>query len=145
MVAIIRGSADVDEARGTLMSRFELSEIQANHILDMPLRRLTALETEKLREEHAELMELIAELESILASEQLQRGVVAEELTAIREKFGDGRRSRIIPDEGDMSLEDLIADEDLVVSVTAGGYIKAVLARAYKTQGRGGRGVRGAA
>ncbi|MET0831135.1 MAG: DNA gyrase subunit A [Acidimicrobiia bacterium] len=145
VVAIIRGSADVDEARGTLMSRFELSEIQANHILDMPLRRLTALETEKLREEHAELMELIAELESILASEQLQRGVVAEELTAIREKFGDGRRSRIIPDEGDMSLEDLIADEDLVVSVTAGGYIKAVLARAYKTQGRGGRGVRGAA
>ena len=145
VVAIIRGSADVEEARGTLMSRFELSEIQANHILDMPLRRLTALETEKLREEHAELMELIAELESILASEPRQRGVVAEELTAIRDKFGDGRRSRIIPDEGDMSLEDLIADEDLVVSVTAGGYIKAVLARAYKTQGRGGRGVRGAA
>ncbi len=145
VVAIIRGSADVEEARGTLMSRFELSEIQANHILDMPLRRLTALETEKLREEHAELMELIAELESILASEPRQRSVVAEELTAIRDKFGDGRRSRIIPDEGDMSLEDLIADEDLVVSVTAGGYIKAVLARAYKTQGRGGRGVRGAA
>jgi DNA gyrase subunit A len=71
--------------------------------------------------------------------------VVAEELTAIREKFGDGRRSRIIPDEGDMSLEDLIADEDLVVSITASGYVKAVLARAYKTQGRGGRGVRGAA
>ncbi len=145
VVAIIRGSADVEEARGTLMSRFELSEIQANHILDMPLRRLTALETEKLREEHAELMELIAELESILASEPRQRSVVAEELTAIRDKFGDGRRSRIIPDEGDMSLEDLIADEDLVVSVTAGGYIKAVLARAYKSQGRGGRGVRGAA
>jgi DNA gyrase subunit A len=145
VVAIIRGSADVEEARGTLMSRFELSEIQANHILDMPLRRLTALETEKLREEHAELMELIAELESIRASEPRQRSVVAEELTAIRDKFGDGRRSRIIPDEGDMSLEDLIADEDLVVSVTAGGYIKAVLARAYKTQGRGGRGVRGAA
>jgi DNA gyrase subunit A len=145
VVAIIRGSADVDEARGTLMSRFELSDIQANHILDMPLRRLTALETEKLREEHAELMELIAELESILASEPRQRAVVAEELTAIREKFGDGRRSRIIPDEGDMSLEDLIADEDLVVSITASGYVKAVLARAYKTQGRGGRGVRGAA
>jgi DNA gyrase subunit A len=145
VVAIIRGSADVDEARGTLMSRFELSDTQANHILDMPLRRLTALETEKLREEHAELMELIAELESILASEPRQRAVVAEELTAIREKFGDGRRSRIIPDEGDMSLEDLIADEDLVVSITASGYVKAVLARAYKTQGRGGRGVRGAA
>ena len=145
VVSIIRGSADVDEARSTLMTRFELSEIQAGHILDMPLRRLTALETEKLREEHAELMTLIAELEAILASDQRQRGVVAEELAAIREKFGDNRRSRIIPDEGDMSLEDLIADEDLVVSITAGGYVKAVLARAYKTQGRGGRGVRGAA
>ena len=144
VVAIIRGSADVEEARATLMSRFGLSEIQANHILDMPLRRLTALETEKLREEHAELIALIAELELVLASDERQRAVVAEELTAIGEKFGDNRRSRIIPDEGDMSLEDLIADEDLVVSITSDGYVKAVLARAYKTQGRGGRGVRGA-
>ena len=145
VVAIIRGSADTDEAKATLIERFDLSDIQANHILDMPLRRLTALETGKLRQEHAELMVLIAELEAILASEERQRAVVAEELTAIGEKFADRRRSRIVTDEGDMSLEDLIADEDLVVSITAGGYVKAVLARAYKTQGRGGRGVRGAA
>ncbi|CAN5352135.1 MAG: DNA gyrase subunit A [Acidimicrobiia bacterium] len=145
VVAIIRGSADTDEAKATLIERFDLSDIQANHILDMPLRRLTALETDKLRQEHAELMALIAELEAILASEERQRAVVAEELTAIGEKFADRRRSRIVTDEGDMSLEDLIADEDLVVSITAGGYVKAVLARAYKTQGRGGRGVRGTA
>ncbi len=145
VVSIIRASADVETARATLIERFELSEIQANHILDMPLRRLTALETEKLREELAELLVTIAELEGILASEERQRRVVAEELTAIRDRFADRRRSRIIPDDGDMSLEDLIADEDLVVSVTASGYVKAVLARAYKTQGRGGRGIRGAA
>jgi len=144
VVQIIRGSADVDEARTTLIDRFELSEEQANHILDMPLRRLTALETSKLREEHAELMETIEDLEGILASDQRQRRVVATELTEIRDKFGDARRSRIVPDEGDMSLEDLIADEELVVTITSAGYVKSVLAKAYRTQGRGGRGVRGA-
>jgi len=144
VVKIIRGSADVDEARTALMSSFELSRIQADVILDMPLRRLTALETNKLREEHAEKMALIADLEAILASEARQRAIVAEELTEIRDKFGDKRRSRIIPDEGDMSLEDLIADEELVVTITGAGYVKSVLAAAYRTQGRGGRGVRGA-
>ncbi|MDJ0961025.1 MAG: DNA gyrase subunit A [Acidimicrobiia bacterium] len=143
VVQIIRGSADVATAQATLMERFELSEEQARHILDMPLRRLTALETEKLREEYAELQETIAGLEAILASEALQREVIAEELEAIRDKFGDDRRSRIIPDEGEMSLEDLIADEELIVTITAAGYVKAVLARTYRTQGRGGRGVRG--
>ncbi len=145
VVQIIRGSADVDVARGTLMERFELSEIQANHILDMPLRRLTALETDKLREEYGELEALIAELEAILGSEEKRRVIIAEELGEIRDKFGNKRRSRIIPDEGDMSLEDLIADEELVVSTTDSGYVKAVLARSYRTQIRGGRGVRGAA
>mgnify|MGYP001817479348 FL=1 len=125
------------------MERFELSDIQARTILDMPLRRLTALETEKLREEYEALMETIAGLEAILASEELQREVVAEELTLIRDKYGDARRSRIIPDLGEMSLEDLIADEELVVTITAAGYLKAVLAAAYRTQGRGGRGVKG--
>jgi DNA gyrase subunit A len=144
VVQIIRSSADVDEARTTLMGRFELSEVQATHILDMPLRRLTALETGKLREEHAALMETIEDLEGILASDARQRTVVAEELSEIRDKFGDDRRSRIIPDEGDMSLEDLIADEELVVTITSAGYVKSVLAAAYRTQGRGGRGVRGA-
>ena len=143
VVQIIRGSADVDQARATLMERFELSEVQANHILDMPLRRLTALETEKLRSELEELRETIAGLLAILASEDLQREVIATELRQIREKFGDARRSRIIPDEGEMSLEDLIADEELVITITAAGYIKAVLARTYRNQGRGGRGVRG--
>jgi len=145
VVQIIRGSADVDVARASLMERFELSEIQANHILDMPLRRLTALETDKLREEYAELEALISQLRGILDSEQRRRTIIAEELEEIRQKFGDARRSRIIADEGDMSLEDLIADEELVVSITDTGYVKAVLARSYKTQSRGGRGVRGAA
>ena len=144
VVRIIRGSDDVEEARTTLIARFELSEIQANHILDMPLRRLTALETGKLREELAALLATIADLDDILGSDARRRSVVATELQEIREKFGDVRRSRIIPDEGDMSLEDLIADEDLVVSVTADGYVKSVLASAYKLQARGGRGVKGA-
>jgi len=144
VVRIIRGSADVDEARTSLMDNFELSEVQANVILDMPLRRLTALETTKLREEHAEQLAIIKDLKAILASEARQRAIVAEELAEIRDKFGDARRSRIVPDEGDMSLEDLIADEELVVTITSAGYVKAVLAKAYRIQGRGGRGVRGA-
>ncbi len=143
VVKIIRGSKDVEGARTTLMERFDLTDVQANHILDMPLRRLTALETEKLRDEFDQLQGTIKELESILRSEKRRRQVVADELTEIREKFGDERRSRIIPDEGEMSLEDLIADEELVVTITGAGYVKAVLAKSYRTQGRGGRGVRG--
>jgi DNA gyrase subunit A len=144
VVKIIRQSADVDVARASLMSRFDLSLIQTNHILDMPLRRLTALETDKLRDEWNDLQALIEDLKSVLNSEDRRREIVAEELRAVREKFGDARRSRIIPDTGDMSLEDLIADEEIVVSITANGYVKSVLARTYKTQGRGGRGVKGA-
>ncbi|MGB9358012.1 MAG: DNA gyrase subunit A [Acidimicrobiia bacterium] len=144
VVEIIRSSEDVGEARTSLMERFSFSEIQANHILDMPLRRLTALETGKLREEYEQLQALIAELEALLASEEKRRILVAEELTVIRDKFGNERRSRIIPDLGEMSLEDLIADEELVVTVSGAGYIKSVLAKTYRTQGRGGRGVRGA-
>jgi DNA gyrase subunit A len=143
VVKIIRGSADVDAARATLMERFELSETQAGHILDMPLRRLTALETEKLRDEYEALQATIKELQAILDSEQRRRAVVSAELTEIRDKFADERRSRIIPDDGDLSLEDLIADEELVVTITAAGYVKSVLAKAYRTQGRGGRGVKG--
>jgi DNA gyrase subunit A len=145
VVEIIKSSEDVGAARAALMERFALSEIQANHILDMPLRRLTALETGKLREEYEQLQALIGELEALLASEEKRRILVGEELTVIRDKFGDKRRSRIIPDVGEMSLEDLIADEELVVTVSAAGYIKAVIAKTYRTQGRGGRGVRGAA
>lgn len=144
VVRVIRASANVDEARAALMESFDLSEIQANHILDMPLRRLTALETNKLREELGELEKTIAYLESLLADEGMRRELIGEELGAIRDKFADKRRSRIIPDLGSMSLEDLIADEELVVSMSAAGYVKSVLANVYRTQGRGGRGVKGA-
>jgi DNA gyrase subunit A len=130
VVEIIRNSADTDEARATLMERFELSEIQAAHILDMPLRRLTELETSKLREEYDELQKLIKYLNGLLKSPAKRRALIGAELREIREKYGD------------MSLEDLIADEEVVVTVTANGYIKAVNASAYKRQGRGGRGVR---
>ena len=127
------------------MERFELSEIQATHILDMPLRRLTALETGKLREEAEELARLIKYLKGLLASPDQRRKLIGEELTALRQKFGDERRTRIVPDEeGDLTIEDLIADEEVVVTVTANGYVKAVNASAYKRQGRGGRGVKGA-
>ncbi len=145
VIEIIKASEDVGAAKEALMERFELSEIQATHILDMPLRRLTALETGKLREEHEQLQELIAELEDLLGNEERRRALIGEELNVIRDKFGDARRSRIIPDTGEASLEDLIADEELVVTVSAAGYVKSVLAMTYRTQGRGGRGVRGAA
>jgi DNA gyrase subunit A len=126
------------------MESFDLSEVQANHILDMPLRRLTALETSKLREELAELEEKITYFERLLADEGMRRELIGKELAEIRDKFSDDRRSRIVPDLGTMSLEDLIADEELVVSITAAGYVKSVLSKAYRTQGRGGRGVKGA-
>ena len=142
VVEIIRGSSDTDAARENLMERFELSEIQATHILDMPLRRLTELETSKLRDEYDELQKLINYLNGLLKSPAKRRALIGQELQEIREKFGDKRRSKVIPDEGDMSLEDLIADEEIVVTVTANGYVKAVNASAYKSQGRGGRGVK---
>lgn len=144
VVAIIRSSENVDAARTALMEAFELSEIQANHILDMPLRRLTALETSKLRDELEELKATIAYLEGLLADEAMRRELIGTELTEIRQKFSDNRRSRIIPDSGEMSLEDLIADEELVISISSAGYIKSVLAKAYRIQARGGRGIKGA-
>lgn len=144
VVRIIRSSANVDAARSALMERFELSEIQSNHILDMPLRRLTALETSKLREELEALEATIAYLEDLLAHESKRRALIAEEMGEVRTKFADDRRSRIIPDTGEMSLEDLIADEEIVVSMSSAGYVKSVLASAYRKQGRGGRGVKGA-
>jgi DNA gyrase subunit A len=144
VVAIIRASEHVDAARESLVEAFELSEIQANHILDMPLRRLTALETSKLRDELEELQVTIDYLVRLLADEMLRREVIAEELAEIREKFSDSRRSRIIPDSGEMSLEDLIADEELVISISSSGYVKSVLSKSYRTQARGGRGIKGA-
>ncbi|MDH5373004.1 MAG: DNA topoisomerase 4 subunit A, partial [Acidimicrobiia bacterium] len=144
VVRIIRGSSDTPAARAALMERFTLSEIQANAILEMPLRRLTALETEKLRAELAEIHALIAELEAILADPALRRTIIKEEMKAIQDKFAEPRRSRLVPDEGDLSLEDLIADDELIVTVSSNGYLKSVLAGTYRLQGRGGRGVKAA-
>ncbi len=145
VVQIIRSSSDTEAARRALIERFALSEIQAGHILDMPLRRLTALETGKLREEAEELAKLIRYLKGLLASPEKRRGLIGEELTALRQKYGDERRTRIVPDEeSDLTIEDLIADEEVVVTVTGNGYVKAVNASAYRRQGRGGRGVKGA-
>ena len=144
IVALIRAAADAEEARGELMMRYTLSEIQANHILDMPLRRLTALEQDKIREEHAELQKTIKELKGILKDPSKQRAIIADELREIKRRFADERRSKVVPDEGEFDIEDLIADEDLVVSISRDGYIKSVPLDAYRRQGRGGRGVKGA-
>ncbi|CAN5872353.1 DNA gyrase subunit A [soil metagenome] len=144
VIRLIRASADTAEARSSLIERFELSEVQANAILDMPLRRLTALEVDKLRTELAELQTLIAELESILADPNRRREIIREEMTAIGEQFAEPRRSVLIPDEGDMSLEDLVADDELIITVSQTGYVKSVPASTYRTQGRGGRGIRAA-
>jgi DNA gyrase subunit A len=144
VIKIIRGSADTAEARTGLIAAFSLSEIQANAILEMPLRRLTALEVDKLRSELVELAERIKELNAILASPKRRWGIIKDELTHIRGQFGDERRSRIIPDEGDLSLEDLIADDELIITVSDAGYVKSVPASTYRTQSRGGRGVKAA-
>jgi DNA gyrase subunit A len=144
VIRIIRGSDDTADARANLIASFDLTEIQANAILDMPLRRLTALEVDKLRTELAELQDTIAELESILADPQRRWSIIKDELTSIRETYAEDRRSHIVPDEGDLSLEDLIADDDLIVTVSGTGYIKSVPASTYKTQGRGGRGIKAA-
>jgi DNA gyrase subunit A len=144
VITLIRGAADVEVARAGLMAKpFSFSEIQANHILDMPLRRLTALERQKLVDELAELRDTIKELESILKSKPKLRKVIKDELTALRDKFGDERRTKLTADTGELDLLDLIEDEEVVVVLTKGGYIKSVAADAFRRQGRGGRGVKG--
>jgi DNA gyrase subunit A len=144
IIALIRGSEDRAAARDGLMGPgFEFSEIQANHILDMTLGRLTRLGRAELEKELAELRETIAELESILADETKLRTVIKEELSAVKEKYGNPRRTEITFDPGDMSNLDLIDDEELVVTLSAKGYTKTVAADAFRTQGRGGRGVAG--
>ncbi|HUW04039.1 MAG TPA: DNA gyrase subunit A [Acidimicrobiales bacterium] len=145
IVAAIRASADKGEARQTLQAEpFEFSEIQAEHILDMQLSRLTRLGRENLETEMAELRQTIAELEAILADEGKLREVIKTEMAEIRDDFGKDRKSPITLDPGEIDIEDLIDDEDLVVTLSQKGYIKTVSADAFKTQGRGGRGVAGA-
>ncbi len=144
VIALIRRSPDVDQARTGLIALLDIDEIQANAILEMQLRRLAALERQKIMDRLAELEEIIADLRDILASEPRQRQIISDELTEIVDKHGVPRRSQIIPADGDLSMEDLIPDEDLVVSITRGGYAKRTLASQYRTQKRGGKGVRGA-
>ncbi len=144
VIALIRRSPEVDDARRGLIDLLEIDEIQANAILDMQLRRLAALERQKIIDQLAEIEIEIADLEDILANMSRQRRIVAEELNEIVEKYGNERRTQIIAADGDLSMEDLIPDEDLVVSITRGGYAKRTRADQYRTQKRGGKGVRGA-
>jgi DNA gyrase subunit A len=144
VIALIRRSPDVEQARTGLKDLLDIDDLQAQAILDMQLRRLAALERQKIMDRLAELERVIADLQDILASDARQRQIVADELTSIVEKFGDDRRTQIIPADGDLSMEDLIPDEDLVVTITRGGYAKRTRADLYRTQKRGGKGVRGA-
>jgi DNA gyrase subunit A len=144
VIALIRRSPTVEEARVGLMRLLEIDELQATAILDMQLRRLAALERQKIIDEYDELMTKIAEYNAILASPQRQRQIIREELAAIVEKFGDERRSRLLPFDGEVSMEDLIAEEDVVVTITRGGYAKRTKTDLYRAQKRGGKGVRGA-
>jgi DNA gyrase subunit A len=145
VIALIRRSQTADEAREELMTFLDIDEIQARAILDMQLRRLAALERQRIIDELARIETEIADLEDILANEARQRTIVSDELTAIVDKFGDARRSTIIPADGDLSMEDLIPDEDVVITITRGGYAKRTKADLYRVQKRGGKGVRGAA
>jgi DNA gyrase subunit A len=145
VIATIRASADRPEARTSLMAEpFSFTEVQATHILDMTLGRLTRLGRSELEAEMEELRATIAELEAILSDDGKLRGVIETEMTAIRDKYANPRRSVITHDPGEMGVEDLIDDEEIVVTMTRAGYIKSVAAAAFRTQGRGGRGVQGA-
>jgi len=144
VIATIRRSNTVEESRAGLMALLAIDEIQANAILEMQLRRLAALEHQKITAEYDDLMSKINEYKAILASPDRQRAIIAEELAIIVEKYGDDRRSTLIPYEGDMSVEDLIAEEDIVVTITRGGYVKRTRSDLYRSQKRGGKGVRGA-
>jgi DNA gyrase subunit A len=145
VIALIRRSPDVEEARTGLIELLDIDEVQAQAILDMQLRRLAALERQKIIDRLNELETVIADLEDILADPVRQRHIVRDELAEIVEKFGDDRRTEIIAADGDLSVQDLVPDEDVVVTITRGGYAKRTKTDLYRTQNRGGKGVRGAA
>lgn len=145
VIRIIRESETPDAARDELMGKFNLSEIQARAILDMRLRALTGLEIEKLRDEYAELMKHIEYLRSILADEGLRMQIIKDELTEIKEKYGDKRRSEVVFDSADLTMEDMIADEEVVITISHMGYIKRTPLTEYRQQARGGKGSRGSA
>ena len=143
IIALIRASANPGVAREGLMKNFKLSEIQAQAILDMRLQRLTALEREKIEEEYQETTKLIEELKQILEREELVRELIVEELTTINGKYGDERKTEIIEQEAEINIEDLIIEEDMVVTITHNGYIKRNPISLYRSQHRGGKGVTG--
>ena len=144
VIALIRASATVEDARIGLIDLLEINEIQATAILDMQLRRLAALERQKIIDEYEELMVKVADYNDILASDQRQLTIVSDELIEISDKFGDERRTEIVAWDGDVTDEDLIAVEDVVVTITSGGYAKRTRSDLYRSQRRGGRGVKGA-
>lgn len=143
VIALIRGSLTPEEAREGLISKFSLSDIQARAILDMRLQRLTGLERDKIKEEYNELMTLIARLKEILASEELRKGIIKDELRSLIEKFGDDRRSVIEYSSADLSIEDMIPDDNVVITITHAGYIKRTNLAEYRAQSRGGVGSKG--
>jgi DNA gyrase subunit A len=144
VIRIIRASRDAEEARGKLMQQFKLSEIQANHILDMPLRRLTRLAREELEQEHKDLLARIRYLKGLLRDPKKIRGVIKDELVEIKEKYADARRTQLKADEGELDVQDLIAEENVVITVSRAGYVKRQPLENFRRQGRGGRGIRGA-
>ena len=143
VISIIRSSQNTQIAKERLIERFELSEVQAQAIVDMRLRALTGLEREKLENEHQELLIKIGELKAILADEKLLLGVIKEEILIIAEKFGDDRRSKIGFDEFDIDMEDMIPNENTVIAMTRLGYIKRMTVDNFKSQNRGGKGIKG--
>jgi len=143
VIELIRGSADTDAARGGLIERFELSEEQAQAILDMRLARLTALESDKVRTEHVELVELIAALRAILGDPARVDALIVEELGEVEKRYGDERRTEITHFEGDVDIEDMIAEQQMVISITRSGYVKRLPLATYRQQRRGGVGVMG--
>jgi DNA gyrase subunit A len=145
VIALIRASSDADEARSGLMEQFELSEIQAQAILDLRLQRLTALERKRIQEEYSDLQERIAELRAILSDEARIDGLIREELLEIKSVYGrgDDRRTEIVAGEDSLELEDMIAEEDMVIAITRSGYVKRLPVTTYREQRRGGKGVMG--
>lgn len=143
VIKLIRASNTPEEARTGLMEKFGLSDIQARAILDMTLRRLTGLERDKIKEEYAELMKTIEYLKSVLADEGLRMSIIKNELTEVKEKYGDERRSQIVHSAGDMSMEDFIDDEEIVITISHEGYVKRTPLSEYRLQNRGGKGALG--
>jgi DNA gyrase subunit A len=143
VIRLIRQAQDPEAAKEALIRQLELSEIQARHILDMRLQRLTQLERHKIVEEHEQTLALITDLKGILASEQRLMGIIKDELAALKNDFGDERRTEILGETQDLTIEDLLADDDMVVTITRSGYIKRTHVEAYRSQKRGGKGVTG--